>query len=119
MAFTNEMAVMTEFTQADVSFFQGNKKLLNEAGSTSTPAGTAHLRRCPDSHYVTHQQLEDHSVVSFCLGNYFFFPRRAVGGEEGVEETYAAGSELVNTKLQLLHAMRVCSSHKLQGFCYH
>lgn len=41
MAFANEMAVMTEFAQADVSFFQGNKKLLNEAGSTSTPAGMA------------------------------------------------------------------------------
>lgn len=41
MVFANEMAVMTEFAQTDVSFFQGNKKLLNEAGSTSTPAGMA------------------------------------------------------------------------------
>lgn len=41
MAFANEMAVMTEFAQADVSVFQGNKELLNEAGSTSTPAGMA------------------------------------------------------------------------------
>lgn len=41
MAFANEMAVMTEFAQADVSFFQGNKELLNETGSTSTPARMA------------------------------------------------------------------------------
>lgn len=36
-----------------------------------------------------------------------------------MEETCAAGIELVNTKLQLLHAARLCSSYKLQGFHYH
>jgi len=54
MAFANEMAVMTEFAQVDVSCFQGNKKLLNETGSTSTPIRTAHLKRCSDNQYVTH-----------------------------------------------------------------
>lgn len=54
MAFANEMAVMTEFAQADVRCFQGNKKLLNEAGSTSTPIRMPHLKRCSDNNYVTH-----------------------------------------------------------------
>lgn len=54
MAFAYEIAVMTELAQADVSCFQGNKNLLNEAGSTSTPIRMAHLKRCSDNHYLRH-----------------------------------------------------------------
>lgn len=53
MAFANEAVVMTEFAQADVSYFQGNKKMLNEVRSTSTPIRMAYLKRCLDIHYVT------------------------------------------------------------------
>jgi len=53
MAFANEAVVMTEFAQADVSYFQGNKKMLNEVRSTSTPIRMSYLKRCLDIHYVT------------------------------------------------------------------
>lgn len=73
-------------------------------------------RRCSDSHYVTFWQLEDHSAVSFCLGNQIgFFLRRAVSGEEGVEKTHASGSELVNINIQLLHAMRYAGPMNCRG----
>lgn len=63
MAFANETVVMTEFAQADVSYFQGNKMMLNEVGSTSTPIRMAYLKTFLDIHYVTRWQLRDNSVV--------------------------------------------------------
>lgn len=53
MAFANETVVMTEFAQANASYFQGNKKMLNEVGSTSTPIRMAYLKTFLVIHYVT------------------------------------------------------------------
>lgn len=77
-----------------------------------------HLRRCSDSHYVTFWQLEDCSVSALEISLFwlFFFQRGAVSGEEEVEETHAAGNELVNTKLQLLLAMRFAGPTNFRGF---